>query len=257
MNEAKLERLKWPIRAAAIAAGLAIWQAAGSATDPHVYSTPLNIAESLVSITLSGALPAAYVTTLVDFATGFIISIALGISIGAAMARFRTVEYALDPVINAAYATPYIALVPLFVLWLGIGFTARVAIVILSSIFYIIVNSHTGFKTINKNLVETGRSFGLSGRSLYAKVILPAAFPFIIAGLRLGIAKAVIGAIVGEFFILLVGIGFLIEFYAESLLIAPVFAVAFVISLTGLALTESLKYVEGRVSTWRVGATGG
>ncbi len=257
-NSFFLLQRKWIIRISSLAAFLIIWQVVGQNIDPLLnLSTPVNVATSFVKLTASGQLPTQLSVTLFTFALGYLIAVAVGIPIGAAMARSKVVENALDPYVNALYATPYVALVPLFVVWLGIGFPARLTVVVLSVIFVIIINTFAGFKSINRTVVETGRSFGLSGLPLYAKVIMPASFPYIVAGLRLGIGRGLIGAIVAEMFLELVGLGYLIKYYASIFQVANVLAIVLVISIIGLVLTEMLKYVESRVSKWRVTATGG
>ncbi|MGI0079940.1 MAG: ABC transporter permease [Nitrososphaerales archaeon] len=249
---------KWVIRIVSIVAFLIIWQSVGQNIDPLLgISTPIGVATSFVNLIENGQLPTQLASTMTTFGLGFLISVILGIPIGAAMARSKITENIIDPYVNALYATPYVALVPLFIIWLGIGFVSRLAVVILSVIFVIIINTFVGFKYVNKTLVETGRSFGLSGLPLYSKVILPATFPYIVAGLRLGIGRGLIGAIVAEMFLQLVGLGFLIKFYASLFQIGNVLAIVLTISVIGLALTEILKYVESNVSKWRVTATGG
>jgi len=248
---------KWIIRIGSLAIGLIAWQLVGSAIDPLLISTPARIVSAFIKLTVSGRLPLELASTLWTFSLGYTIAALAGILIGSAMARWKIVENGLDPFVNALYATPYVALVPLFIIWLGIGFFARLAVVILSVVFVVIINTLAGLKDVGKSVVETGRSFGFSGLPLYRKVIFPASFPYIVAGLRLGIGRGLIGAIVAELFLQLVGLGYLIQYYAGLLQVAQVFAIVIVIAIIGLFLTETLKRIESKVASWRVTATVG
>jgi NitT/TauT family transport system permease protein len=180
-----------------------------------------------------------------------------GIAIGAGMARSKTIETALDPYINALMATPWVVLIPLFVIWFGTGVNSRIAVIVVSVIFPVIINTLAGFKNVNRAYVETARSFGCKGFALYRKVILPAAFPYIIAGLRIAIVIGLAAALLAEMFLQIVGLGYLILVYQVILQIANMLAVVLVIALIGLSLTEILKYVERRLAPWRSATTGG
>ena len=251
---------KWTIRLVSIVVVLSGWQliAADIVKNELVVPTPEGIVSGFFYLVSHNILPPPLAQTLWSFTVGFIISVVIGIPIGALMARVKVIENALDPWINAFYTTPYVALVPLFIIWLGnSSFLVQVFVVILAVVFVIIVNSYQGFKNANKSLVETGRSFGVSGFSLYRKVVIPSSFPYIIAGVRLGIGRGLIGAIVAEMFLQLVGLGYLIGFYASYFQVGNVMAIVITIGLIGMALTEILKYVEAKVSVWRIASTGG
>lgn len=253
-------RNKWIIRIVSIAVVLSAWQiiAGYIVNNELIVPTPQGIVNGFVYLVSKNIMPPPFAETLWTFAIGFIISVVVGVPVGALMARFKVVENALDPWINAFYTTPYVALVPLFIIWLGNSeFTVQVFVVILAVIFVIIVNSFQGFKNANKNLIETGRSFGVSGFSLYRRVVFPSSFPYIVAGLRLGIGRGLIGAIVAEMFLQLVGLGYLIGYYASFFQVGNVMAIVISIGLVGMALTEILKYVESKVSVWRIESTGG
>jgi len=251
---------KWAIRIISIAVVLGSWQliAAYYVKNELIVPTPQGIISGFSSLVAQNILPPPLAQTLWSFAVGFIISVVIGIPVGAVMARSRIIENTLDPWVNAFYTTPYVALVPLFIIWLGNSqFLVQVFVVILAVIFVIIINSFQGFKDANKSLVETGRAFGMSGFSLFRKVVVPSSFPYIVAGIRLGIGRGLIGAIVAEMFLQLVGLGYLIGYYASFFQVGDVMAIVITIGLIGMALTEILKYIEAKVSIWRVGATGG
>jgi ABC-type nitrate/sulfonate/bicarbonate transport system permease component len=249
---------KWTIRAVSLIVVITVWQLIGQyVNSSYILPTPLEVASGLSSLVSSGLLLGNLSDTLVLFALGFSTAVVLGIIIGIAISASKVVYNALDIYINALYATPYIALVPLFMIWLGVGFNARFAVVVLSGIFAVIINTYEGVTTASQELVETGRSFGFSGPALYTKIILPRAFPYIIAGMRISIGRSLVGAVVSQLFLELVGIGYLLSFLTNELLVADVVGLAVVIGLIGLALTETLKYSERVMGRRGLAGSGG
>ncbi len=248
---------KWTIRIASVAAVLIGWQLVGQTFDTSLFSTPVLVAGAFATLVTTTTFATDLLTTLRDFLIGYAVAAAVGVFVGVAMARWSTVETALDPYVNALYSTPYVALAPLFVIWLGIGFYEQLVVVVLSAVFVILINTFTGIKNISKGYVETGRAFGFSGVQLYRKVVVPGALPYIITGLRLGIGRGFVGMIVAELLVKLDRLGFLMVYYSELLEVAPGFAIAVTLGLIGLLMTEGLKRVETRLSPWRTSTTGG
>ena len=154
---------KWTIRITSIVVVIAGWQIIGSSVNDVLFSTPTGVVAAFVDLSLHSTFPTDLAITLGEFALGFAIAAILGISIGMAMGRWQTIEVALDPYVNALYATPYVALAPLFVLWLGVGFYSLMAVVILSGVFIILLDTLEGVKNVIKSVVESGRVFGFSG----------------------------------------------------------------------------------------------
>ncbi|MDA4128808.1 MAG: ABC transporter permease [Thaumarchaeota archaeon] len=248
---------KWTVRLASVAAVLISWQLVGQSVDPVLLSSPTMVLGAFVSLSESTPFLSDLLSTIGDFLLGFAIAAVVGILIGMAMARWKTVETALDPYVSALYSTPYVALAPLFVIWLGLGFYSQLAVVILSAVFVILLNVFAGVKNLNKTFVETGRAFGFKGFGLYRRVVLPGALPYIITGLRLGIGRGFVGIIVAELLVRLDRLGFLMVYYAELLQVSPGLAIAVTLGIIGLLMTEVLKRVETRISSWRITATGG
>jgi ABC-type nitrate/sulfonate/bicarbonate transport system permease component len=239
---------------------LSLWQliAGEIVRNDLIVPTPTSVVGGFTYLVSHDILQTPLAETLWTFTIGFLVSVACGIPIGAIMARWRIIEHALDPWVNALYTTPYVALVPLFIIWLGNSiFFVQVFVVILATLFVIIVNSFHGFKNTSKSLVETARSFGFSRISLYWKVVIPASFPYVVGGLRLAIGRGLIGAIVAELFLQLVGLGYLLSYYASIFQVGKVMAIVISIGFIGMVLTEILKYAEVKLSAWRVASTGG
>jgi NitT/TauT family transport system permease protein len=251
---------KWLVRLVSLAAVLVAWQVIGSLV-PLVLSTPTQILSGFSTL-LSAHVPYGIDElsflpelgiTLWTFLVGFVLATVVGVVIGAAMARWKVIETALDPYVTALYNTPYIAIAPLFMILFGVGFEARVIVVFLSVVFVVIINSMTGFKTTNRDLVETARSFGMSGLPLQFGVILPGAVPFITTGMRLGALRGLVGAIVAESVVQIVSLGYLISYYEEAVGRLDVeLAIVIVMAVIGLALTETMKYIESSFSKWKV-----
>jgi NitT/TauT family transport system permease protein len=186
------------------------------------------------------------------FLLGLAISIIGGVAIGVLIAQFWFLEYTLDPFINALYAVPRIALLPLIMLWAGLDVTGKVAIVVSIAIFPVIINTYSGIKDVRGSLIEIGRAYCATEWQIFAKIILPAAVPYIMAGIRLAVGLAIIGMIVAEFFTSVTGLGGLIVLYANSFATAKLFVMIIVVGVLGAVLSELVIYFERRLSRWRV-----
>jgi NitT/TauT family transport system permease protein len=241
----------WAIRALSVVVVLAAWEVLGASINPIFLSTPSRIALALWDITRNGQLFQALQLSLLGLVIGFGASIVVGVPLGILMGRSRTIEAALEPWVNALFVTPRVALIPLLLIWFGIGFQAQVVVIFLSSVFPIIINAYSGVRDISSNLVDTARSFCADERQLFFEVILPASVPFVMTGLRLGIGHAVIGMIVAQMFLALSGLGKLLVNYGDFYKTDYVFAVVIVIGVLGVLLTEAVKVVERRFAHWK------
>jgi NitT/TauT family transport system permease protein len=165
------------------------------------------------------------------------------------------VEYTVDPYITILYAIPGIVLFPFVIIWFGATLTASYIFVIIGPFFPILINTLSGVKNVNRSLLETGRAFGYKGLSLWRKIVLPGAVPYIITGLRLGVAGAILSALVSELFIAPVGLGSLLNEFANNFDTKSVLAITLMIMLLGYSLTEVVKYFEKRIRL-AIGAIG-
>jgi NitT/TauT family transport system permease protein len=240
----------WAIRALSVIVVLGGWEVLGGQINPVFLSTPSRIVVALVTLIRNGQLFEALQLSLLGIVLGFSAAIIVGVPLGIWMGRSRTAEAALEPWVNALYVTPRVALIPLLLIWFGIGFEAQLVVIFLSSVFPLIVNSYAGVREISSNLVDTARSFCADERQLFFEVVLPASVPFIMTGLRLGIGQAVIGMIVAQMFLALSGLGKLLVNYGDFFKTDYVFAVVIVIGLLGVALTEGVQIVDRRFAHW-------
>jgi NitT/TauT family transport system permease protein len=239
------------IRTASVAVFFVIWEYYGRRMDPIFMAPPSAIFEAAVQLIQSGALKKAMIQTLWPFSVGMALTVVVGIALGIVMAQWRTLEYVLDPFINALYAIPRIALIPLIILWAGLEFVGKVSILVSVAIFPITVNTFSGIRDVRGAMLEIGRAYGATEWQIFWKIVLPAAIPFIMAGIRLAVGLAIIGIIVAEFFTAISGLGGMIVEYANVFATAKLFVPIIVIALIGVVLTEFVMWLERRMSRWR------
>src|SRR5207247_4957761 len=157
------------------------------------------------------------------------------------MGRYRYVEKALDVYVHALFVCPSIIFAPIFFAIFGLSDAARIAIIVVYSMFVIVINTATAIRTVDPALVEMGRSFGCSERLIFTRILLPASLPLVFAGIRLGMGRAVKGMINGEMLIAFVGLGAVAQRYGAQVDAAEVFALAMVFPLLGLVLSWLVK----------------
>lgn len=218
---------------------------------PLFFSSLTEIARKAVDLWQVGELQTHIWVSFVEFAIGYGLSAVLGIGFGMLLAASRTLRGYIDPLLSMLYATPIIALGPIFIMWLGIGIGSKVAIIFLTAVFPILINTVAGLTTTDRNLVDVARSFGASQTYIYLKVRTPAALPFIIAGLRLSVARALVGVVVAEMFGARAGLGFLIVNSAQSFDTAAVFVGVVILAFAGVVSVEFLKWLEFKLAPWR------
>jgi NitT/TauT family transport system permease protein len=184
------------------------------------------------------------------YAIGYVIAAVIGIAFGFGMASSVRCKQALQPWISGFYATPTIALAPLFILWLGIGIWSKVLVVIFLVLFPVTINTEAGLRTTSERLIEMLKSFGASRSQIFFKVSLPSALPFILAGLKLGIGRGLIGVVVAELFGSRAGLGRLISQSADAFNMPELFAGVIVLAIAGIAMTAGFGWLEKRLVPW-------
>ncbi|MBI2755312.1 MAG: ABC transporter permease [Chloroflexi bacterium] len=231
----------------------AIWQwvVASGFVSKLFLPLPTDMVASLVDLIQTGQLWTNVQYSLTNFTVGFVLSIIFGIPLGLLMGASRLVNRILGPYVWALYATPRIALVPLFILWLGFSPQAKIIIIFLSGVMPILVSSMDGVKTVDQSLLKAARVFGASKRQLYTRVVLPFTVPFIMTGVRQGIGRALIGLLVSEFFGSSKGIGYLIERAGQQMDPATMFAMLAVLVASSVGLVALMSSIEKRIAPWR------
>jgi NitT/TauT family transport system permease protein len=232
---------------------LVVWQLAVSLglVNSFLTSSPLLIAQAIGRQAQSGTLLAGLATSAVELALGFGLAAVGGVLAGLLMGRYRWVEFALEPYVWVLYSAPIVALFPLLVLVFGLGTPAVTAIAFLMAVVPIVVNASQAVRNVDQKLVSAAVSFGAGETSLLAKVILPASVPTVMAGLRLGLGRALVGVVIGEFFAGDGGIGYDISYYAGHLGTTDVLAAVVVVIVVGLLLNGAARWVERRADSWR------
>jgi len=253
---------RWIVRLVSVVVVLVSWQIYGSYF-PLTISNPTSIAAAIVSLLTFKSFEAGGTSfnfdlyiSLWTFFVGYVIALAAGIAIGAVMYSSKWIETALDPYVTALYNAPYVALAPLFMIFFGVDFLARVIVVLLSVVFVVIINSNTGFRNSGAALVETGKSFGHSGIRIFQKVVLPGALPYIMTGARIGVPRGLVGVIVSESIVQIVYLGYKLQYYSEvTLQVDYELAIIIIIGVISLTLTEVFKRGEKAMSKWKVTPT--
>jgi NitT/TauT family transport system permease protein len=239
------------LQAIIVSVFLVAWELYGRSLNPIFLSYPTAVAGAFVELIRNGQLLTATVQSLTALAVGFSISLVAGVTLGLLMGRYRTLYHAFDPFIVALYNTPSVALIPLIQLWFGLGLQAKVVIVFMSAFFPIVLNTYAGVRNTSRSMVDVVRAFGASDRQVMTKVVLPGAVPFIMAGVRLAVGRAVIGVVVAEFFTALSGLGGLIIVFSNSFATAKLFVPVITLVVLGLALTSLARALEARFATWK------
>lgn len=239
------------LRIASFLTVMVAWELLGRQVAPLFMSYPTAIAAAAVTMTADGELIQALLVSLETLLLAFAISAVLGIGLGLAIGRYRAVEATTDWLVNALYATPLVAVIPLVILWLGLGFAAKLFIVILLAIFPILINTASGVRNVSESLIDVGTAFAATEREVFAKIILPAALPYMMTGLRLGIGRAIIGMVVAEFFTAITGLGALIIKYGNQYDTASMFVPILVLMGLGILLTAIVRRAEIWIAPWK------
>ena len=252
-QQVKVPFWRWPrlYRYGFLAFILIVWQLVGPMINPIFFSYPSKIALAFYELTfVTGELQHYMVESLLILFYGLGIAILVGVPLAILMARFKPVDWALDLPVNAMYATPMVALVPLLVLWFGIYMEAKVIVVFLFCVFPVLINTYQGVRECDKNMLEVARSFRSSEAAVWRDVLLPFAIPYIIAGVRLAIGRGLIGMIIAEFYTTISGLGFMITKYANNFEMDKTFVPVIVLMFLGVSLTSMLKWLGRRIAPW-------
>ena len=226
------------------------WEYFGRQTNPVLFTYPTAVAQAAVKMIASGELWKYLSQSLIVLFAGLGLASVFGIGLGLVMARFRVIDIALDTYITALYSIPSVALVPVLVLWFGFEITAKTAVVFLFTFFPIVINTYQGVKNVDERLIEVGRAFRCSERDLWMHIVLPAALPFIVAGLRLAIGRGLIGMVLADLYTAITGIGYLIARYASTYRTDAMFVPIVTLGILGITLTGVLRFVERRIAPW-------
>jgi ABC-type nitrate/sulfonate/bicarbonate transport system permease component len=233
---------------------LTVWELIGNTLqliNPMFMSAPSLVMKAAVQLFTSGEIWNDLYVSGIEFFWGYFLSIIFAIPFGIAIGWYKRFAYICDPFVNAMNATPRVALLPLVIIWLGIGILSKVGIIFLGAVFPLLINTRDGVKTTPANLLTAARSFGASEWQIFKSVVLPSTVPFILTGLRLAVGRALIGVMVGELYAATAGIGFMITVAGATFQTDKVFVGVLIFAITGMVLTDVIDRIEHRFDKWR------
>ena len=233
---------------------LTVWELIGNTLqliNPMFMSAPSLVMKAAVQLFTSGEIWNDLYVSVIEFFWGYFLSIIFAIPFGIAIGWYKRFAYICDPFVNAMNATPRVALLPLVIIWLGIGILSKVGIIFLGAVFPLLINTRDGVKTTPANLLTAARSFGASEWQIFRAVVLPSTVPFILTGLRLAVGRALIGVMVGELYAATAGIGFMITVAGATFQTDKVFVGVLIFAITGMILTDVIDRMEHKFDKWR------
>ena len=244
--------------AAAVILFLTTWELVGNTLqliNPMFMSAPSFVFKAAFQMFASGEIFNDLYVSGIEFFWGYLLSVVVAIPFGIAIGWYKRFAYICDPFVNAMNATPRIALLPLVIIWLGIGILSKVGIIFLGALFPLLINTRDGVKTTPHNLLTAARSFGASDWQIFKSVVLPSTVPFILTGLRLAVGRALIGVMVGELYAATAGIGFMITVAGATFQTDKVFVGVLIFAISGMTLTSVIDHFEHRFD--KVASKGG
>jgi NitT/TauT family transport system permease protein len=239
------------ISISSLAIVLAIWEIFGREINPIFASHPSAIFKAGVAMLEDGELFQAFIQSMKPLALGYFLAAVVGIPLGLLTGRYRWAEAGLGIYVTAGYAMPLIALTPLFILWFGLGFAVKVAIVAVLAVFPIAINTWAGAKNVPRTLIELGKTYVGSDLQIMTKIIIPSTLPYIMVGLKLAVGRSIIAIVVAEFFTLLTGLGGIILKAGDSFDTARMFVPVVVLMTLGIGLTWLVGWLEHKVAPWQ------
>lgn len=231
---------------------ICVWQAGAAAIgNPLFFPSLGDVLVAGRDIISSGELLGHMQASGKEFAAGYALGVVAGVVLGAVMASSPWMSRLFGPWVSFLYATPTVALAPLFILWLGVGVTSKIAVVTLMVVFPVLMNTQQGLSTTDRPAMEVARSYGASRMQLLIKIQLPSAVPYVLVGLRLAVGKGIIGVVVGELFGSNQGLGYLVLESANTFNSSRLFIGVLVLGITGVLGTALLTVLERIIAPWR------
>ncbi|HXG53241.1 MAG TPA: ABC transporter permease [candidate division Zixibacteria bacterium] len=249
-----LNQEKKILGAAGVITFLVLWELVGNTfnlINPMFMSAPSLVFNAAVQLFGSGEIYNDLYVSSVELFWGYLLSVVFAVPFGISVGWYKKMSHIFDPFINGMNATPRVALLPLVIIWLGIGILSKVGIIFLGAVLPILVNARDGVKTTPLNLINAAKSFGASEWQVFKSVVLPSTLPFILSGMRQGIGRALVGVMVGELYAATAGIGFMITVAGATFQTDKVFVGVLIFALSGMVLTELLNKFEQRFERWR------
>lgn len=227
---------------------IVVWYFYAINTNPIIFAEPQRVASALISLMGNGKFLGAVENMLGELFLGFGLSVITGIPIGLIMGRVKIIDEVLDPYMTAFYVLPRVAMVPLFIIWFGLGILSTTLFIYTFSFFPIILTVSQGVKNTDKLYLDVARVGTAKEIQIFTKVIIPSSLPYIFAGLRIGLSLAYIGVIIEQLDMVVHGVGAFLfnaqEFYQTDVILA----ILVILAIIGFVLSEIFKYMEKRMT---------
>ncbi len=239
-------------RAALILAGLAVWEVAARLRwlDPDFFSPPSQVVSAMADLATPPVLAAARLTAtevVFAFALAAAVGVGLGLVIGLSPFAYRTFR----PIVLLLFSVPKMVMLPLFILFFGIGLTSKAVFAFSLGVFPVLLNVIAGTRMVDRTLVTAAYCMGAGRLAIFAKIVLPASLPSVITGLRVGMAQTVLGVLLAELYAANTGLGFYVSLYSQSFKPAQLFALFFLVAALSIVVNEALRAIERRAGRWR------
>ncbi|HEV8725336.1 MAG TPA: ABC transporter permease subunit [Candidatus Binatia bacterium] len=241
-------REDWLWRIGSFAILSAAWEIVGRFSNPLLFPPLSKVISAWCEIILSGELVNALALSISALLLGLFFALVIGISIGIVMGWFRQLENVIDMVFTLVLVIPMVGLIPMLIIAFGLGLKVRIVAIFLFAVPIIAFNSYTGTRQVDGNLVEMARAFGAANWDLLRKIVLPAAIPGIMAGVRLGIGRAVVGMVTAELLIVSVGVGLIIMQYTGTLETAKLYATVVTVIVIGVVVSYFGQWLDRSIS---------
>jgi ABC-type nitrate/sulfonate/bicarbonate transport system permease component len=241
------------IGAGSLALFLVLWEiiSRSGLVDPLFISSPVRVGRTGIALFSSGEIWGDLKVSGVEFLLGYVGAAAIAIPLGLAMGWSKRLQYIFGPFVDTLNAVPRVTLLPLIIIWLGIGIWSKVAVVFLGAVIPILINTQSGVKTNEARFLKVARSFGASELKVFVSIILPGTVPFIFTGLKYGAGRALLGVVVGELYASTAGVGHLIADAGNTFQTDVVFFGVLIFTVSGLVTVAILDRVERRFENWR------
>ncbi|OGA13874.1 MAG: hypothetical protein A3G25_03410 [Betaproteobacteria bacterium RIFCSPLOWO2_12_FULL_63_13] len=232
---------------------LAVWEMAPRLgwIDPFYTSAPARMYSVGLEVFQSGELMENIRVSLVEFCWGFALALLAGIPLGLLLGTNATARALLDPLVTALYCMPRLALLPVIIMWLGIGMESKVVVVLIGAVLPIIVNTMAGIREVDPNWARAAVSFGASRLDVFVKVLLPGSVPAVLTGVRLGLGRGILGVVIAEMYVSVAGVGHLIVTYGAAMRVDHLVFYSMLVSVFGFAAVTAVGKVEERLQSWR------
>src|SRR6202011_1625035 len=249
----RLSIVQW--RLVTIVVFLVLWHLASIPAGRLLLPSPLEVIPAFIDEVRTGQLVTATLSSLQVFAAGYALAIVSGVALGVLMGGMPRLGETLEIYVNALNSTPGVAFIPFIILWFGLGTPAKIVVVWLQAVMPVLINTYAGVQNTDPDLLEAARSFGARRGQIFRYIMLPAALPYIVTGLRLGAANAMVGTIFAEQYTALSGLGYLIAQFGGTFQTAQYFGPVLVLAAMGMLISQVLKILERRLARWKSSQT--